>query len=195
MNGKSHQSPLRLVRQEREELQPLLVGGEGLARGLGLECPNCKGRFARRSHRRGVWEFLCSLVLIYPYRCQLCAHRFLATPRPRPRTPHREFARLYVHFPASFRSAYAGQTVGGEGTVVTLSVRGCSLSSFQPLVKGTLLRLHIHHVEQQAPIEVDVAAVRSSSRRRMGIEFLHLQPNEEARLRRLLEHLFYGRFH
>lgn len=169
-------------------------GVGALTRGDDLECPNCRRRFTRRSHRKGLWELLCSVLLIYPYRCQLCAHRFLATTKLRSRTPHREFERLRVRFPASFRSAYLDQDIAGEGTLVTLSIRGCGLISPAPPAKGTLLRLHIHYAEAEAPIEVDVAVVRSSTHRQQGIEFLHQQPNEEDRLRRLLEHLLYGRF-
>jgi hypothetical protein len=195
MNDKVRRSALRLIRDDHRTPFTPPAGGQALSRGDDLICPNCERRFARRSHRKGLWEFLCSFLLIYPYRCQLCAHRFLATPTLAPRTPHREFERLHVRFPVSFQSAYLGQTVVGEGTIVTLSIRGCGLTSHQPLGKGSLLRLHIRHVEQEAPIEIGVAVVRSSTSRQLGIEFLSLQPDEEARLRRLLEHLLYGRFH
>jgi hypothetical protein len=39
-----------------------------------------------------------------------------------------------------------------------------------------------------------VAVVRATSPRTMGIEFLTLRQPDEGRLRRLLEHLLYGRF-
>ena len=195
MNGKMRQTPLRLIREDSKAALALTAGGQTVSRGDDLTCPNCERRFARRSHRKGIWEFLCSFLLIYPYRCQLCTHRFLATPRLAARKPHREFERLRVRFPVSFRSAYLDQAITGEGTVSTLSIRGCSLILQQPLGKGTLLRLQIRYTEQDAPIEVDVADVRSSSHTQLGIEFLSMQPNEEQRLRRLLEHLLYSRFH
>jgi len=195
MSEKMRRTALRLIRDEGNVPLALPEGGRALSSGDGLTCPNCERAFTRRSHRKGIWEFLCSFLLIYPYRCQLCAHRFLATPKMTARKPHREFERLRVRFPGSFRSAYLDQTVTGDGTVTTLSIRGCNLASQQPLGKGTLLRLQLRYTEQEAPIEVDVAAVRSSTGRQLGIEFLSLQPNEEARLRRLLEHLLYGRFH
>ncbi len=195
MGNKVRRTDLRLIRDENSDPFTLPAGGRTVSRGDDLTCPNCERRFARRSHRKGLWEFLCSFLLIYPYRCQLCAHRFLATPSLAPRAPHREFERLHIRFPASFQSAYLDQTIAGEGTITTLSIRGCSLTSQQPLNKGSLLRLHIRYAEQEAPIEVGVAAVRSTSSKELGVEFLYLQLNEEARLRRLLEHLLYGRFH
>lgn len=195
MSGKVRRTALRLIRDERNALLTLPAGGRGLSRGDDLTCPNCGRTFARRSHRKGLWEFLCSFLLIYPYRCQLCAHRFLATPKIAARKPHREFERLSVRFPASFQSVYLDQTIAGEGTITTLSIRGCSLTAQQPLRKGSLIQINIRCAEQDAPIEIDVAVVRASTSRELGIEFLHLQPNEEERLRRLLEHLLYSRFH
>ena len=195
MNGRPRRTPLRLIREDgRAPLAPP-SGERALPRGGDLTCPNCGQTFVRRSHRKGPLEYLCSFLLIYPYRCQLCAHRFLATPKLPSRTAHREFERLHVRFPASFRSAYLDTTLTGDGTVTTLSIRGCSLTAQQPLRKGDFLRLHIRYAEEEAPIEIDVAVVRSSTSRQLGVEFLSLRPDEETRLRRLLEHLLYGRFH
>jgi hypothetical protein len=194
MSGSARRTNPRLVRDNTTAPFALQVDGRTFSRGADLTCPKCERTFARRSHRKGLIEFLYSLVLIYPYRCQLCAHRFLATPKLAPRTPHREFERLHVRFPVSFRSAYLDQTITGEGTVLTLSIRGCSLTSQQPLGKGSLLRLQVRYAEHDAPIDIDVAVVRSSSNKQLGVEFLSLQPNEEERLRRLLEHLLYGRY-
>lgn len=194
MSGKIRRIAPRLISDKSPARFAVPRGGRTPVHGDDLTCPNCERRFARRSHRKGFLEFLCSLIFIYPYRCQVCAHRFLATPKLAPRTPHREFERLRVNFPASFRSAYLDQTVSGEGTVTTLSIRGCSLTSQQLPLKGGLLRIQIRHAEQDAPIEADVAVIRSSSNGLLGIEFLSLQPKEEERLRRLLEHLLYSRF-
>jgi hypothetical protein len=195
MNGRTRRNNLRLIRSGDTDSLALRGGGRAPSRGDDLTCPNCERTFARRSHRRGLWEFLCSFLLIYPYRCQLCAHRFLATPKLSGQTPHREFERLHVHFPVSFQSAYLDRAVSGEGTLATLSIRGCSLTAQQPLSRGTLLRLSIRYAEREIPVEIDVAVVRSSTSRQLGVEFLAMQPQEEERLRRLLEHLLYGRFH
>ncbi len=40
-------------------------------------CPKCKSDRAHRSHRRGLWEHVVSLVAFYPFRCRACDHRFL----------------------------------------------------------------------------------------------------------------------
>lgn len=41
-------------------------------------CPQCRKNLVRRSRRRGIYERTVSLLYVYPFRCQHCAHRFLA---------------------------------------------------------------------------------------------------------------------
>jgi hypothetical protein len=195
MSSNARRTTPRLIRDTNDTPSNLQANRQTLARGDDLTCPKCERAFARRSHRKGIFEFLCSFVLIYPYRCQLCAHRFLATPKMSARAPHREFERLRVEFPVSFQSAYLDRNISGEGTLTNLSIRGCSLIAQHPMGKGTFLRLRFRYSETDAPIEVDVAAVRMPGRNQIGLEFLNMQPKEEERLRRLLEHLLYGRFH
>ncbi len=45
---------------------------------VSVPCPECGGTLARRSHRSGLAEEMFSLIYLYPFRCQLCAHRFFA---------------------------------------------------------------------------------------------------------------------
>ena len=43
-----------------------------------VPCPACGGTLARRAHRNGLAEKIFSVLYVYPFRCQFCAHRFLA---------------------------------------------------------------------------------------------------------------------
>src|SRR5262245_36365819 len=43
-----------------------------------LTCRRCRSEFVRRSSRKTLAERLLSLVYVFPFRCQLCQHRFLA---------------------------------------------------------------------------------------------------------------------
>jgi predicted Zn-ribbon and HTH transcriptional regulator len=45
-------------------------------------CPKCRSDAIKRAHRQGLKERLSSLVLVYPYRCRKCGHRFLRFRRP-----------------------------------------------------------------------------------------------------------------
>jgi len=185
----------RLVTNEPDAPFEIFPDGESRARGHDLMCPNCNRPFARRSNRSGILDFLASLLLVYPYRCQLCAHRFMAWPKLSSPSRHREFERLHVQFPVAYRSAYLDRPVSGEGTITDLSIHGCSISTQQATQRGTFLQLYIRYSEKDAPVTVDVAVVRASNHRQIGVEFLTLHPAEESKLRRLLEHLLYGRFH
>ena len=42
------------------------------------QCPKCGTDFVQRIRPDGVLERLACLLFIYPFRCQLCTHRFRA---------------------------------------------------------------------------------------------------------------------
>ena len=41
-----------------------------------LSCPRCSSTEVRRSRRTSLLEHVAALVLLYPYRCRRCMHRF-----------------------------------------------------------------------------------------------------------------------
>jgi hypothetical protein len=80
-----------------------------------------------------------------------------------------------------------------EGTLVDISIRGCAIKSNVALHKGNILRLQIRLTDQEPPIEIDIASVRTVTGRRIGLEFVKTRHEEETRLRRLLLTLLQGR--
>jgi len=44
-------------------------------------CPRCSGVFVQRTRCRGFFERVCGLLVIYPFRCMRCGHRFRAKQR------------------------------------------------------------------------------------------------------------------
>jgi hypothetical protein len=40
------------------------------------QCPHCQGTRITRSRRRGLVEWLLRIIRLYPFRCDLCGHRF-----------------------------------------------------------------------------------------------------------------------
>jgi hypothetical protein len=163
-------------------------------RRLGLsamaKCPKCQKRFLRRSHQTGRFERLLSLLLVYPFRCQLCTHRFLAFQGGQVEARHREFERIPLRFPASYDSTSAGEQIKGDATVVGLSIRGCAITADQLLRTGSFLRLQLQVAQNELPIAIDLAVVRSTVNHRAGLEFLSIREEEDRRLRRLMETLF-----
>ncbi|HZC80504.1 MAG TPA: PilZ domain-containing protein, partial [Nitrospiraceae bacterium] len=159
-------------------------------------CPQCGIKVVKPAPRRGLREYLLSVLTIGPFRCQVCTHRFLAFMWWPGTNTSRDYNRVPVRFPVLLCPA---PVVGEddplqleEGTLLDISIRGCAIKSTVPLHKGKLLRLKIQMTVQEPPIEIDVATVRTVTGRRVGLEFVKIRQEEEARLRRLLMTLMLG---
>ena len=101
---------------------------------MGLpHCPNCRKNRVHQSRRQGLIEALWSLLCIYPFRCQLCAHRFLAFQWWWRRFISHDDLREYVRFPVRFQATFSGKQVSGAGTVVNLSQHGCAIETYTPI--------------------------------------------------------------
>lgn len=75
----------------------------------------------------------------------------------------------------------------GEGLICELSLGGCRLESDRVLAPGTEVALQACLPHDACVIAIDHAVVRWAHSRQHGIEFLHLRPEDTARLQRLLE--------
>ncbi|MDA2910678.1 PilZ domain-containing protein [Nitrospiraceae bacterium AH_259_D15_M11_P09] len=146
------------------------------------QCPKCGKDFVRRALCVGVAERLLSLCYLYPYRCQLCAHRFRLFEWGRrydERTvDQRQYERIEVQIPATFSMDQAS----GTGLVTSLSLGGCALEVETQLSVGALLQLQLQVSGSDPPIEVEAAIVRSVRAKNFGMEFLRLRSDEHYRL-------------
>ena len=92
-----------------------------------LKCPNCARDFVRRVSRTGVVERLLSVFYVYPFKCQLCGYRFRffqwGVRYFRVEEDRREYDRMEMSFPVTF----ASDEGSGDGTLVNVSMGGCSL--------------------------------------------------------------------
>ena len=77
-----------------------------------------------------------------------------------------------------------GQT--SQGTLINLSTGGCAVESDILFQKGDYLGLRVYLAEQDAPVDVDLAAVRWSSGHEYGLEFIRIREEVQKRLRTLL---------
>jgi len=80
-----------------------------------------------------------------------------------------------------------------EGTLLDVSIHGCAIKSNQPLHKGNLLCLKIRLTDQEPPIEIDAATVRTVTGQKIGLEFIKIRTEEETRLREVLVSLMHSR--
>jgi hypothetical protein len=157
-------------------------------------CPHCGIWLVKKAPRRGLREYLLSVLTVGPYRCQVCTHRFLAFLWWPGINTSREYNRISVRYPVLLSPALEDDRIPHEeGTLLDISIRGCAIRSNVPLHKGNLLCLQIRLTDQEPPIEIEIATVRTVTGRRVGLEFVRINHDEETRLRRLLLTLMHNR--
>jgi hypothetical protein len=132
--------------------------------------------------RSGPGEWLLSAVYVYPFRCQLCAHRFFRI-EPGKRyneatVDKRQYERVSARFPATF----VGEQASGAGTVTRLSLGGCEVESSVKMMEGMMFHLRLQPADISPAIAVETAIVRSVRPPAVGLEFLRTSSSEQFRL-------------
>jgi hypothetical protein len=158
-----------------------------------IKCPHCARDFVRRVAQSGPAEILLSLFYVYPFKCQLCGHRFrFFQPGVRYRKveeDRREYDRMEIKFPVSFR----GQNISGDGMLLNISMAGCSFTTSAELGIGMIVKLELQIAGAVPPVTVDAAVVRNVQPGRAGVEFLRWQASERERLQLFVRGLLIGR--
>ena len=95
----------------------------------------------------------------------------------------RKHVRFAVQRPVSFR----GDLLSGEGTILNISRQGCAILSDTALETEAYLQLHLQLLEQEQPVHVDLAAVRWSTARKFGVEFIKMHHDVGERLKQFVE--------
>jgi c-di-GMP-binding flagellar brake protein YcgR len=130
---------------------------------------------------------LLGALTIYPFRCQLCAHRFTTFLGKLKANPRRNYDRVSVQYSAQVRPIRdPSQRVVVEGTLCDLSLRGCRVRTTQRIPMGCQVMLEFYPAEYDDPIMVDGAIVRSRCAEGIGLRFSSLLRSEERRLSRIL---------
>jgi hypothetical protein len=153
---------------------------------MALSCPRCGNSFLQRVRPDGPLDRLLERLFLYAFRCQICRHRFHAVRwgirYDRDPEDRRQYVRHPVRFPATLRSQHGEH----EGRATDLSISGCSIAVFAPYRAGDALSVRLHAPGEGPPIEVNTAIVRAVFPGRLGVEFLALGREDEARLRELM---------
>ena len=93
-------------------------------------------------------------------------------------------------FPVRFQSTFSSiNTVGGKGSVLDLSIRGCRIDSATAVAPGTALGVSIQVHDVEPPIRVKQAVVRWSRSQQFGLEFVTLEPDEWVRLQDVVKRI------
>jgi c-di-GMP-binding flagellar brake protein YcgR len=95
----------------------------------------------------------------------------------------RKHARFAVQRPVSFR----GDFVAGTGTILNISRQGCAIVSDTIADAQAYLQLQVQLLEEEEPVQVDLAAVRWSGATRFGVEFIKMQQDVGEKLKQFVK--------
>jgi PilZ domain-containing protein len=156
-------------------------------------CPKCKSPLVGRTHRNGMTEQALSLAYVYPFKCQVCQHRFRrlrwGERYVRVHLDRRDTERLPTRIPVTIHWKDGGQ---GQGTVRDISVMGCGIETEAVVPMGALVLLQLEP-EGEPPIDIDVGEVRSRQPRRIGVRFARVAPTHSERIRQIVQRLLAAR--
>ena len=148
----------------------------------GPTCPQCQTGFVKRSRRAGLTDRLLSSFSIYPFRCQLCGHKFrrkhTGAKYKRIIDDRRDYDRLPVDLPATFSS----EKFRGHGSVREISIAGCSLSTETRFEIGDILHIELQLTNQENPIVIETAILRSVQYNYARLEFIQFTSGDKDRL-------------
>jgi hypothetical protein len=158
-----------------------------------VKCPRCAREFVRRVSRVGFGEKFLSLFYVYPFKCQLCGFRFRffqwGVRYIRVEEDRRVYDRMEVHCPVTF----ASDDVAGEGTMIDVSMGGCSMVTDTDLINGMIVNMSLQVSTDAAPILVEAALIRYVGSPAVGVEFLRLAGGERQRLQQFVRGLLIHR--
>ena len=117
-------------------------------------CPRCSRESVKRVSRVGLGERFKSLFYVYPFRCQLCGHRFQLLQWGVKYKRIEEDRREYERMPASFPVTFGAGAVQGRGLAVDVSMAGCTFHTETELAEGSVLQMRLSVPEETSPVRV-----------------------------------------
>jgi hypothetical protein len=94
--------------------------------------------------------------------------------------------RRHVRYPVEYAGSFSAKDVQTNGMILNLSIAGCRALSDIPL-SASELGVRIEVPRHQNPLEILVATVRWTRGAEFGVEFLRMEPDQERRLRELIQ--------
>ena len=96
---------------------------------------------------------------------------------------HRKHERVHVEYTASF----SGERFHALGDIVDLSLTGCRGRSACSIKKHEGVTVLMHIPRYEVLFSIPKAVVRWSDGLNLGVEFVQMEPNEQQRLRELIQ--------
>ena len=155
-----------------------------------IVCSQCRKPFVQAAPRRGILDRLLSRVSTYPYQCRVCRHRFYVMQWGlRPAEIPMDGSQYRLR-PVRVHAMVLDEQGHREGDVTDLSMGGCTIVTPAPLLEGAVLGIRLDALDDEPPIAVEAAIVRSAVGARAEVEFLRLAKKEEERLNRFVTSLW-----
>ena len=95
--------------------------------------------------------------------------------------------RKYARYPVGYAGTFSGERVSAPGILVDLSTAGCRARSATEFNKGEYLEVSINVPRFEHPLHVPLAVIRWSNGQEFGMEFIQMEPDDQQRLRELLQ--------
>lgn len=134
-------------------------------------CPDCGKDGILRSQCFNYAERLARLLLIAPFRCQACSHRFLAFSVGRDYATHLVDRRRHKRIPVRLALSFSGGRIRGHGMIRDISMGGCIIECETIVQVNDIFYLQMFLDDREVPVEV-AAMVRSVTANRVGFKFL-----------------------
>ncbi|MGH7851798.1 MAG: PilZ domain-containing protein [Candidatus Binatia bacterium] len=138
-------------------------------------------------------ETFLRLVRVYPFKCQLCGHRFRSFQGGVRYITAQEDRREYDRMERKFPMTFSGEDISGEGVVLDVAMGGCTFTTRSDLAIGMTVKMNLRISAAVPPVIVDAAVVRNVRAGIAGVEFLRWQESERERLQLFVTGMLIGR--
>lgn len=156
-----------------------------------IVCSQCRKPFVQAVRQRGFLDRLLHLAYIHPYGCKVCRHRFYVMQWGlRPAEVPMDSGEYRMRPVRVHATVLDEQGHHREGDVTDLSMGGCMIELPTPLLESAVIGIHLDALDDEPPITVEAAIVRSALGARAEVEFLRLAKKEEERLNRFVTNLW-----
>src|SRR5688572_5296189 len=119
-----------------------------------IKCPGCGRDFVRRVLSSGLAETFLRLFYVYPFKCQLCGHRFRAFQRGVKYVVVQQDRREYDRMERKFPITFSGQDLSGDGMVLDVTMGGCTFTTGSSLAVGMTVKMDLRIAAAVPPVIV-----------------------------------------
>lgn len=110
----------------------------------------------------------------------------------KPHPPQPDERRIQPRFTTQFRSTFSSTHEEGHGRALDLSQGGCKIESEMTVAEGRSFECRLHIPGLDWPLRIDEATVRWVDGKTFGIAFTRLRPEEQDKLKIVIENLEHG---